>query len=194
MLALTRNYLRVVGAERSVMRKSVALLAIVAAASGAVAQQAPWDNDIAVAGDTIAPITSYPLGRSDLVAMNLVQSIRMAEVKEDLCIRFGCLVIVNESRAYKVMEMRIEMTDRKGGKRWGPNQLDRPLQALQATLRIKVPDLEDCDLPVRFTLRESKGREEVSIDDRVRLCAEPDQHTLMRIKVVKPTVEVLPYQ
>jgi hypothetical protein len=176
------------------MRKSVALLAIVAAASGAVAQQAPWDNDIAVAGDTIAPITSYPLGRSDLVAMNLVQSIRMAEVKEDLCIRFGCLVIVNESRAYKVMEMRIEMTDRKGGKRWGPNQLDRPLQALQATLRIKVPDLEDCDLPVRFTLRESKGREEVSIDDRVRLCAEPDQHTLMRIKVVKPTVEVLPYQ
>ena len=55
------------------MRKSVALLAIVAAASGAVAQQAPWDNDIAVAGDTIAPITSYPLGRSDLVAMNLVQ-------------------------------------------------------------------------------------------------------------------------
>jgi hypothetical protein len=92
------------------------------------------------------------------------------------------------------MEMRIEMTDRKGEKRWGPNQLDRPLQAQQATLRIKVPDLKDCDLPVRFTLREAKGREEVSVDDRVRLCAEPDQHTLMRIKVVKPTVEVLPYQ
>lgn len=176
------------------MRNSIALLAAIIIASAASAQQAPWDNDIAVAGDTIAPITSYPLGRSDLVAMNLVQSIRMAEVKEDLCIRYGCLVIVNESRAYKVMDMRIEMTDRKGEKRWGPNQLDRPLQALQATLRIKVPDLKDCDLPVRFTMRETKGREEVSIEDRVRLCAEPDRHTLMRIKVVKPTVEVLPYQ
>jgi hypothetical protein len=173
------------------MRTTVALLAAIAAASGAAAQEG---GDPADAGSVIAPITSYPLGRSDMVAMNLVQSIRMAEVKEDLCIRYGCLVIVNESRAYKVMDMRIEMTDRKGGKRWGPNQLDRPLQALQATLRIKVPDLKDCDLPVRFTLRESKGREEVSIEDRVRLCAEPDQHTLMRIKVVKPTVEVLPYQ
>ena len=176
------------------MRNSIALLAAIIIASAASAQQAPWDNDIALAGDTIAPITSYPLGRSDLVAMNLVQSIRMAEVKEDLCIRYGCLVIVNESRAYKVMDMRIEMTDRKGEKRWGPNQLDRPLQALQATLRIKVPDLKDCDLPVRFTMRETKGREEVSIEDRVRLCAEPDRHTLMRIKVVKPTVEVLPYE
>ena len=174
------------------MRHHVALLLSVTTASSAFAQQAPWDNEIAAAGDTIAPITSYPLGRSDIVAMSLVQSIRMAEVKEDLCSRYGCLVIVNESRAYKVMEMRVEMTDRKGGKRWGPNQLDRPLLAHQATLRIKVPDLRDCDLPVRFTLRESKGPEEVSIDDRVRLCAEPDQHTLMRIKVVKPTVEVLP--
>ena len=140
----------------------------------------------------IAPITSYPLGRADLVAAGLVQSLNLAQVKEDLCEKYGCLVIVNESRAYKVMEMRVEMTDRKGGKRWGPNQLDRPLLAREATLRIKVPDLTNCDLPVRFRLRETKGREEVALEDKVRLCAEPDRHTLMRIRVVKPSVEVVP--
>ena len=161
-------------------------------AASAVAQQAPWDNDIAVAGDTLAPITSYPLGRSDLVAMGMVQSLQMERIKEDLCERYGCLVIINESRAYKVVEMRVEMTDRKGAKRWGPNQLDKPLLARQATLRIKVPDLQPCDFPVRFMLREAKGRETLSIEDRIRLCAEPDRHTLMRIRAVKPTVEVLP--
>ena len=169
----------------------ILLLLMAGVSASAGAQQAPWDNDQA-AGDTVAPITSYPLGRADMVAMGLVQSLRLARVKEDLCKTYGCLVIVNESRAYKVVEMRVEMTDRKGAKRWGPNQLDRPLLAREATLRIKVPDLADCDLPVRFRLRETKGREEVSLEDRVRLCAEPDRHTLMRIRVVKPTVEVLP--
>ena len=174
------------------MRTLPAISCAIALASGAAAQQAPWDNDIAAAGDTVAPITSYPLGRADLVASGLVQSLRLARVKGDLCLKYGCLVIVNESRAYKVVDMRVEMTDRRGGKRWGPNQLDRPLLAREATLRIKVPDLKDCDLPVRVRLREMKGREEVLLEDRVRLCAEPDRHTLMRIKVVKPSVEVLP--
>ena len=174
------------------MRRLLVITSALAFAAPASAQQAPWENDPGLEGDTIAPITSYPLGRSDIVAMSMVRSLQMERVKEDLCERYGCLVIVNESRAYKVMEMRVEMTDRKGAKRWGPNQLDRPLMARQATLRIKVPDLDPCILPVRFTLRETKGREELSIEDRVRLCAEPDQHTLMRIKAVKPTVEVLP--
>lgn len=168
----------------------IGLLIAAAATAPAGAQQAPWDNDQA-AGDIVAPITSYPLGRADLVAMGLVQSLRLARVKEDLCLKYGCLVIVNESRAYKVIEMRVEMTDRSGARRWGPNQLDRPLLAREATLRIKVPDLATCELPVRFTLRESKGREQLSIDDKVRLCAEPDRHTLMRIKVVKPSVEAV---
>ncbi|HET9356433.1 MAG TPA: hypothetical protein VFO42_09755 [Sphingomicrobium sp.] len=168
----------------------ILLLIAAAAAAPAAAQQAPWDNDQS-AGDTVAPITSYPLGRADLVATGLVQSLRLARVKEDLCLKYGCLVIVNESRAYKVVEMRVEMTDRRGAKRWGPNQLDRPLLAREATLRIKVPDLATCELPVRFTLRETRGREQLSIDDRVRLCAEPDRHTLMRIKVVKPRVETV---
>ena len=177
-------------ASKLVMTRTIALLCAMAWASAAGAQQAPWDNDQS-AGDTVAPVTSYPLGRADMVAMGLVQSLRLARVKEDLCHKYGCLVIVNESRAYKVTEMRVEMTDRKGAKRWGPHQLDRPLLAREATLRIKVPDLADCDLPVRFRLRESKGREEFEILDRVRLCAEPDRHTLMRIRVVKPSVEVL---
>ena len=171
-------------------RHLIGLLVTAGLAAAAAAQQAPWDNDEA-AGDTIAPITSYPLGRADMVAMGLVQSLRLTRVKEDLCQKYGCLVIVNESRAYKVTEMRVEMTDRRGSKRWGPNQLDRPLLSREATLRIKVPDLADCDLPVRFKLREAKGREEFEILDRVRLCAEPERHTLMRIRVVKPTVEVL---
>jgi len=173
------------------MRLSIGLLAAFAAAAPSAAQQSPFENG-QEAGDLVAPITSYPLGRADLVAAGMVRTLAMTRVKEDLCLRYGCLVIVNESRAYKVMEMRVEMTDRKGAKRWGPNQLDRPLLSRQATLRIKVPELADCDLPVRFTLRESKGREEVALEDKVRLCAEPDRHTLMRIKVVKPTVEVLP--
>ena len=172
------------------MRLWIGLMAALAAASAA-AQQSPFDNG-QEAGDMIAPITSYPLGRADLVAAGLVQSLNLARVKEDLCEKYGCLVIVNESRAYKVMEMRVEMTDRKGGKRWGPNQLDRPLLGREATLRIKVPDLTNCDLPVRFRLRETKGREEVALEDKVRLCAEPDRHTLMRIRVVKPSVEVVP--
>lgn len=181
------------GMRGMIMRDLGFFLAVFAGASAALAQeQGSSPQESADAGNTIAPITSYPLGRADLVAAGMVNALAMNRVKEDLCQRYGCLVIVNESRAYKVMEMRLEMTGKNGAKRWGPNQLDRPLLALQATLRIKVPDLADCDLPVRFRLRETKGREEVALEDRIRLCAEPDRHTLMRIRVVKPRVELDP--
>ena len=165
---------------------------MILASASAFAQNAPQSADASAdEGNSIAPISSYPLGRADLVASGMVNMLHLNRVKEDLCQRYGCLFVVNESRAYKLMEMRVAMTGRDGVRRWGPNQLDRPLPAMKATMRVKVPDLAPCDLPVRVLLRETRGREEVALEDKVRLCAEPDRHTMMRVRVVKPSVEVI---
>ena len=85
---------------------------------------------------------------------------QLARVKEDLCLKYGCLVIVNELRAYKVMEMRVEMTDRKGGKAVGPEPARPAVAGAPGDLADQGARPGDCELPVRFTLRESKGREE----------------------------------
>ena len=54
------------------------------------------------AEDKILPKTSYPLGRSDVVARQMVLGLKLERLQRDLCAELGCLMIINKSKSYEV--------------------------------------------------------------------------------------------
>ena len=66
----------------------------------------------------------------------------------------------------------------------------QPLRAKKATYRIKLAQTDACELPVQFVLRHVGTREELKIEGRTNLCKTPHAVSMIRLKVVTPTVIV----
>jgi len=140
--------------------------------------------------DTVAPQTSYPLGRSDLVARQMVLGLRLERMQRDLCAELGCLMIINESKSYQVTAFYAQTTGPDGKLEWSRNQFGEPLYPKRATWRFKTGGANSCDVPVRFVLRNPKTKDTFQFETRTSLCSGPHNDSLVRIRAVVPSVEV----
>ena len=140
--------------------------------------------------DTVAPITSYPLGQSDVVARQMVLGLRLERAQRDLCAELGCLMIINESKSYEVTAFYAQTAGASGKPEWSSNQFGRPLYPKRATWRFKTGGPATCDVPVRFVLRNPKTRDVVQFETRTSLCSGPRNDSLVRIRAVVPEVKV----
>ena len=143
-----------------------------------------------VAEDKILPKTSYPLGRSDIVARQMVLGLRLERMQRDLCEELGCLMIVNESRSYQVTGFYAQTASTDGKPEWSTNQFGRPLYPKRATWRFKTGGPGTCDVPVRFVLRNPRTKDVVEFETRTSLCSGPRNDSLVRIRAVVPEVRV----
>lgn len=173
--------------------RSIATVAVlvVTMASAASADSPFTRRGGADEGDTILPITSYPLGRSDVVANAMAGNLRWRWIERDLCDQIGCLVIQNDSKFYKVAEFRIELFDRDGKSRWSRNQLLHPLLPKEKLVRLKVAPADSCLRDIRFVLQHRKTRESLVMDSTTNLCPSPNADNVIRIDVKKPEITVV---
>lgn len=161
-----------------------------AAAAPAAAQEKVWDDR---GGEgIIKPKMSYPVGNPDAIARIMWGSMRLAEAKQEACRQFGCLIVVNDSRSYRLQEFYVRPVDPRSANDWGPNQLDRPLRAREAAIRIKLPGERFCNWPVRFVVRNPKTKEVFPIEMTASLCVAPRHDTVLRLRILKPDVQVAP--
>ena len=148
----------------------------------------PYDST--AGADSITPKTATVFGGSEQVARNMLTAMRLHRRERDLCWEVGCVVIVNESRNHVITGFHVDSSIRTGKPGWGRNQLGTPLLAMKATYRVKLDEKDSCELPVRFVLRHVETREEVTVEGRTNLCRSRDSVSLLRVKVVTPTVIV----
>lgn len=168
---------------------TVALLSLFFASAGAA--QSPFTHrDGSDSGDTILPITSYPLGQSQLVAMRMARELQMQWIEQDLCDQIGCLVIHNDTKFYKVAEFRIELFDSEGSSRWSRNQLLHPLLPKDKLVRLKVAPADYCEREIQFVLKHRKTKERLVMESTTNLCPTPHADNVIRIDVKKPEVTV----
>lgn len=140
--------------------------------------------------DAVAPKTSYPLGRSDVVAQQMVLGLKLERMQRDLCAELGCLMIINESKFYQVTAFYAQTKGRGGKPEWSSNQFGQPLYPKRATWRFKTGGADSCDVPVRFVLRNPRTRDTIQFETRTSLCSGPHNDSLVRIRAVVPQVEV----
>ena len=142
------------------------------------------------AADKVLPKTSYPLGRSDIVARQMVLGLRLERAQRDLCAELGCLMIINESKSYQVTAFYARTVGPDGKPEWSSNQFGRPLYPKRATWRFKTGGPDTCDVPVRFVLRNPRTKDIVEFETRTSLCSRPRNDSLVRIRAVVPEVRV----
>ena len=178
------------GLTRSLIGIAAVMLVVDASAQVSSAPTtSPFDG---ASEDRILPKTSYPLGRSDLVAQGMAADLRVERVKRRLCDEFGCLVVRNESRNYNLTGFYVKMPDMIGTDRWGVNQLDEPLRPNYSLLKVKMGDADACALPVRFELRRRRSGERATVLAEGNFCSTPRQISLLSVRVVSPQVTVEP--
>lgn len=141
-------------------------------------------------GDSIAARTATVQGGSELVARNMLVAMRLERKQRDLCDEMGCVVIVNESQHFDVTGFFVDSSVKTGRAGWGRNQFGRPLLAKKATFRVRLDEKGVCDLPMLFVMRHATTGEEIRVEGRTNMCRTPRTASLIRLKVVVPSVEV----
>ena len=173
------------------MRLQSTLGVLVLAMASAASADSPFSHrDGSDGGDTILPITSYPLGESQAVARSMARNLRMHWIERDLCDQIGCLVVQNDTKFYKVAEFRIELLDRDGASRWSRNQLVHPLLPKEKLVRLKVAPADSCERDILFVLQHRKTKEQLVMESTTNLCPSPNADNLIRIDVKKPEITV----
>jgi hypothetical protein len=167
----------------------VAFLGVFLAATGSPAG-AQWVWDDSLREGQIKPVMSYPAGNPDAIGRLAWNAMRSRAHKEKVCELLGCFVVVNESLTYRLKEFYVRPIKPKSASDWGENQLDRPLGNKEVLVRFKLPDARFCEWPVRFVLRRDKTKELVPIETTASLCAAPHRHTVLRLRIQRPVVEV----
>jgi len=163
---------------------------LLALASAASADSPFTQRGGADAGDTILPITSYPLGESQVVANAMARNLRMHWIERDLCDQIGCLIVQNDTKFYKVAEFRIQLVDRDGSSRWSRNQLLHPLLPKEKVVRLKVASADSCNRDILFVLQHRTTKEKLVMESTTNFCPTPKADNLIRIDVKKPEVRV----
>jgi hypothetical protein len=148
----------------------------------------PYDST--AADDTITPKNITIFGGSEQIARNMLSSMRLERRERDMCWEVGCVVIVNESQKFAVTAFHVDGSVKSGKAGWGRNQFRTPLQAMKATYLLKLDEKQSCDLPVQFVLRHVETQEEVKVEGRSDLCRSPQSVSMIRLKVLTPTVTV----
>ena len=168
------------------MYRIASVFLVILAAAGAASAQSYDSQD----GDTIGAKTATVFGGSEQVARNMLVAMRLERKQRDLCDEMGCLVIVNESQNFNVTGFFVDSSVKTGKPGWGANQFRTPLLAKKATYRVRLDEKGVCELPLMFVMRHVTTGEEVRVEGRSNMCRTPRSASLLRLKVVIPTVEV----
>ena len=140
--------------------------------------------------DTIAAKTATVHGGSEQVAQTMLVAMRLERKQRDLCDEMGCVVIVNESSHHDVTGFFVDSSVKTGKPGWGANQFRTPLRSKKATYRVRLDEKGVCELPMLFVMRHVTTGEEVRVEGRSNMCRTPRAASLVRLKVVVPSVEV----
>lgn len=133
----------------------------------------------------VAPINA-PHAEGALASMQL--EMRQRAVKDDVCWKLGCLIIVNETRGYDVVGFYLANNKPGAPLRWSRNAFVLGLQPQKAALRPKTGGKGACAVPVRFVLRHQRTHEEVTMEGNASLCSSPRMDSMLRLKVLEPKV------
>jgi hypothetical protein len=120
----------------------------------------------------------------------MVLGLKLERAQRDLCAELGCLMIINESKTYRVTGFFARTAGADGRPEWSSNQFGRPLYPKSATWRFKTGGPGTCDVPVRFTLHNPKTKDTFEFETRTSLCSGPHNDSLVRIRAIIPEVKV----
>jgi hypothetical protein len=117
-----------------------------------------------------------PRSRSETMVQEAVYEFAVEKRHNDKCRRFGCLIIINETRDYMLTGMFLDTAFMEGGKPvWSDNMLNSPgIYPMRATLfPTAFKRQEACAVPGRFELRNDETKERVAVYLPVSLCQRP---------------------
>ncbi len=130
-----------------------------------------------------------PRTRSETMMAEQAYHFAVEKRHDDLCQRFGCLIVINETRDYMLTGMYLDTAFVKGGRVpvWSPNMLSSPgIYPMRATMfPTSFKRQEACAVPARFEFRHSDTRERVSVFMPVSLCMRPGA-PFVRLRVQVP--------
>ena len=137
----------------------------------------------------VAAIMSYPAGKPGAIARMAWDAMRYA-AREDRCRDLGCLILINNSQNYRLQGFYVRPVTPRRTEDWGDNQIEHALGPNEATVRFKLADQRFCKWPVKFVLRNWKTKEIYPVETTANLCVSPGQHTVLKVRIVKPEVYV----
>jgi len=164
---------------------SFCLLAAFAAAPSGAQRELTEPN-----GEGVVPaIMSYPVGKPGVIARMTWDALRYA-ARADRCRDLGCLILINDSQNYRLQGFYVRPVAPRTPEDWGDNQIAHALGPNEATVRFKLPDQRFCKWPVKFILRNRKSKEIYPVETTANLCVSPGQHTVLKVRIIKPEVFV----
>ena len=167
------------------MLASFCLLAAFAGAPSSAQRELTEPNGEGV----VKAIMSYPAGKPGAIARMTWDALRYA-AQQDRCRDLGCLILINDSQSYRLQGFYVRPVRPRAPDDWGDNQIEHALGPNEATVRFKLPDQRFCKWPVKFILKNRKSKETYPVETTANLCVSPGQHTVLKVRIVKPEVYV----
>lgn len=144
----------------------------------------------------LQPCAAYAQGEwtkprtgGEIMAEEAVYHFAVEKRHDDKCRRFGCLIVINETRDYMLTGMFLDTAFVQPGREpvWSKNMLNSPgIYPMRATMFPTAFKREEaCAVPARFELRHSATRERVAVYLPVSLCRRPGE-PFVRLRVRVP--------
>jgi hypothetical protein len=139
---------------------------------------------IAVLIATLQPCAAYAQGEwtkprtgGEIMAEEAQYHFTVEKRRDDKCRRFGCLIVINETREYTMTGMYLDTAfmEGRGEAVWSKNLLYWPgIYPMRATsFPTAFKRQEACAIPARFEFEHTGTRETVSAFATVSLCRRP---------------------
>lgn len=119
-----------------------------------------------------------PTSGAESAVREMVYHYAIEERRDDLCDKFGCLIVINETPDMLMTGMYLDTAFVTNGGRnpvWSKNMLSSPgIYPMRATLfPTKFKQEEACAVLARFEFRNYATKERFSVRRRVSLCMRP---------------------
>jgi len=160
------------------------LAALAAAPSGAQRELTEPEGE-----GVVKAIMSYPAGNPGAIARMTWDALRYA-AREGRCRDLGCLILINDSKNYRLRGFYVRPVTPRTPEDWGDNQIEHALAPNEATVRFKLQDQRFCSWPVKFVLQNNKSKEVYPVETTASLCSSPGQDTVLKVRILKPEVYV----
>lgn len=126
-----------------------------------------------------------PRTRSQVMAAEASYHFTVEKRRDNQCERFGCLIVINETRDFTMTGMFLDTAFMKGGPPvWSKNILYSPgIYPMRATSFPTPFKLEQaCEVPARFEFRHADRRRTATVRTKVSLCQREGQ-PFVRLRV-----------
>lgn len=128
-----------------------------------------------------------PRTRGEIMAEEATYHFTVEKRRDDKCQRFGCLIVINETRDFTMTGMFLDTAFMRGGPPvWSKNMLYAPgIYPMRATsFPTAFKRQEACAIPARFEFRHAATRRTATVRTKVSLCQRPGQPFIrLRVRV-----------